>query len=222
MSSSLPESPSLRERRERTITALCDHFASDRLSLEDFENRLDQAHKALAPAQLDALVADLQPVPPPQSTAIRHPHEGTELAGDDRLIVGIMSASERRGNWRPGRKNTVLGLMGGVELDFRDTPLPPGVTEVFILACMGGVEIIVPPDLAVESHGFAFMGGFGHYSEGPPPRGSGPVLRINGFALMGGVEIHVRLPGETKRDAKRRKREDDRIRRTDERYRRQR
>jgi hypothetical protein len=227
MSSSLPESPALRERRERTISALCDHFASDRLTLEDFENRLDQAHRAQLPAQLDALVADIAPLPPPQTAPARSTTTAASVLQDHRVIIAVMGGAERRGNWRPGQKNIVLGLMGGAMLDFRDVPLPPGVTEVFVFACMGGVEIIVPPDLAVESHGFALMGGFGQYSDGPPPRGDGPVLRVNGFALMGGVEIHVRLPGETERDAKRRRkeerlldREDERLRREDERRRR--
>ena len=220
MSSSLPESPALRERRERTISALCDHFASDRLTLDDFESRLDQAHQARVPAELDALVADIEPLPPAQSATARTPATAASMLQDNRLIIAIMGGAERRGNWRPGQKNIVLGLMGGAMLDFRDVPLPPGVTEVFIFACMGGVEIIVPPDLAVESHGFALMGGFGHHSDGPPPRGDGPVLRVHGFALMGGVEIQVRLPGETERDAKRRRKEERQMDRDDERLRR--
>jgi predicted membrane protein len=52
--------------------------------------------------------------------------------------------------------------MGGAELDFREVDLPPGETEVFIICMMGGAEIIVPPDLAVDASGIAIMGGFEH------------------------------------------------------------
>ena len=31
-----------------------------------------------------------------------------------------------------------------------------------------------------------------------------PLIKVNGFVLMGGVEIKVRLPGETKREARKR------------------
>ncbi len=214
MSGSLPESVGLRERRERTIASLCDHFAQDRLTLDEFETRLDLAHKALAQPQLDALIADIHVAEPVRSAA---PQTHTQVAppraageDDDRFILSVMSGNERRGNWRPGAKNTVLAFMGGVVLDFRDTPLPPGVTEINIFALMGGCEIIVPPNLAVETRGFALMGGFSHFSDHAPPAAGSPVLRITGFALMGGVDISVRLPGETARDARRRLKDDRR------------
>jgi hypothetical protein len=36
------------------------------------------------------------------------------------------------------------------------------------------------------------------------------VLSINGFALMGGVDLKVQRPGETNKDTKRREREERR------------
>lgn len=212
--SQLPsESPALRERREITITALCDHFAQDRISLEEFETRLDLAHGARLPAELEGLLSDIrapEPVPAPQVARYVPSSRGDD---DTRLIVAMMGGAERRGNWRPGSRNIVLAIMGGSVLDFRETALPPGVTEVFIFACMGGCEIIVPPTLSVDTHGFALMGGFGQFADSPPPGPGAPVLRIHGFAIMGGVEIQVRLPGESARDAKRRRKEERQIRR---------
>lgn len=213
--SDLPESPALRERRERTIQALCEHFAQDRLSLEEFETRLDLAHRAVQPVQLENLLADISI---PQTTALapeaRPRTVASSQAGDDtRLVFAMMGGAERRGNWNPGARNIVIAIMGGAVLDFRDMVLPPGVTEVFVMAVMGGCEIIVPPTLAVESHGFALMGGFGQFADNPPPAPGASTLRINGFALMGGVEIYVRLPGESARDAKRRRKEERQLRR---------
>ena len=66
--------------------------------------------------------------------------------------------------------------------------------EVF--AFMGGVQIRVPPWIRVEVHGSGFMGGFekrlASKGEGPAP--DAPLLRIRGFALMGGVDVRVREP----------------------------
>lgn len=61
---------------------------------------------------------------------------------------------------------------------------------------MGGVQIRVPPWVRVEVHGSGFMGGFEERlaprGERPPP--DAPVLRVHGFALMGGVDVRVREP----------------------------
>jgi hypothetical protein len=45
----------------------------------------------------------------------------------------------------------------------------------------------------VDSRGFAFMGAFEQNAEietAPPP--GAPTIRINGFALMGGVDVKVK------------------------------
>jgi hypothetical protein len=81
---------------------------------------------------------------------------------------------------------------------------------VTVLALMGGVQITVPPCLAVEASGFAIMGGFAHTNPPAQPSPDTALLRINGFALMGGVDIDVRLPGETARQAKQRLRQERR------------
>lgn len=105
--------------------------------------------------------------------------------------------------------------MGGAGLDFREALLPPGETEITIIAIMGGAEIIVPPGMRVDCQGIAIMGGFDHMDEAVNLDPSAPVLKITGFALMGGVEIQVRAPGESAKDAKLRRRE-ERHRRRDE------
>ena len=61
--------------------------------------------------------------------------------------------------------------------------------------------------MAVEVSGFAFMGGFDHDTDEPIRRDPDhPTLRIQGFAMMGGVGVEIRLPGETARQAKKRRR----------------
>ena len=126
------------------------------------------------------------------------------------MVVAIMGGADRKGAWTPGANLYVtavmggavldfrqaqvgaLALMGGVELDLREAVLAPGVTELNVIAIMGGVEIIVPPGLRVESNGIGIMGGFEHAGQLLPDTPSGPVLRISGVAIMGGVEIKER------------------------------
>jgi hypothetical protein len=95
--------------------------------------------------------------------------------------------------------------MGGCEMDLREAQLAPGVTEIMVVAFMGGVEIVVPPWLQVEVSGIGIMGGFDHKQSAPPAHGPGaPVVRISGLAMMGGASVSVRYPGESASDARRR------------------
>ncbi len=61
--------------------------------------------------------------------------------------------------------------------------------------------------MAVEVDGMAVLGGFEYNSDAPLRSDPDlPTLRIRGLAVLGGVNIEVRLPGETARQAKKRRR----------------
>ena len=208
--------------RQATIDRLCERFAEDRLSMRDFERRLDLAHRATTTRQLASLVADFPPAassparggpatPPPASPAGPANVVPREEVPARQFLAGVLGASTRGGSWVAPREMYAVALMGGVEIDFREAGLGPGVTEVTALALWGGVDVIVPPDLQVECNGAGIMGGFERTpdelavasaaSDGP----GSPVLRVNGVAVMGGVTVSTRLPGEREKDAARRR-----------------
>lgn len=199
--------------RQMTIDALCEHFANDAIAVEEFERRVDAAHKASSVDELKELLKDLpggnlpapaagSPVPMPRPrqrvTAAAHQKERE-------IVIAIMGGSSRKGRWHPARRNFAFAVMGGSELDFREAVLPPGVTEVQVFTVMGGVEILVPPGVNVESHGIGIMGGFEQMGGADDWDENAPTLRIAGLAVMGGVDIQVRYPGETSREARRRR-----------------
>ncbi len=202
--------------RDVTIDALCEHFANDIMSVEEFERRVDAAHSATSVDALKKLLQDLPggglpavvesqttPTPAPGS---RFTVTSAAQVKEQSFIVAIMGGSARKGRWSPARKNYAIAVMGGSELDFREAVMGPGVTELQIFTLCGGVEVVVPPGLNVESHGIAIMGGFEHAADdyhSPDP--NAPTLKITGVAIMGGVEVTVRHPGETARDARRRR-----------------
>ena len=184
----------LRARREATITRLCEHFARDHIEADALERLIDQAHQATTIAQLEELTKGLPSLAAPQPAAQQGaPDAWRGPVRANEMVIAVMGGAERRGSWTPARRMQVTAVMGGVLLDFRKAQIPAGVTEIFVIAIMGGVEIIVPPGVMVESNGMGIMGGFGH--TGPtrfPVDGSAPVLKITGLALMGGVEIRER------------------------------
>lgn len=190
----------LQSLRQRTIDELCRHFAADNLDLVEFERRLDLAHRVGTSSELAALTSDLPAAGAPEPAAAEAPRArpAVGLARRSRqALLAILGGTTRRGRWTPAEQSTVVAIMGGAQIDFRDALLPPGETEIRCFAFWGGIEIIVPPDLVVDVDGVAILGGFEHASGGPaglPP--DAPRLRITGAAIMGGVEIKVRAASE--------------------------
>ena len=85
--------------------------------------------------------------------------------------------------------------MGGAQLDLREARFAPGVTEIEVLAFMGGVEIYVPAGVRVEAVGMAAMGGFDvNVGDVVTLDPDAPVVRISGLAIMGGVDASTRRP----------------------------
>lgn len=217
--------------RQAAIDALCEHFANDAMSVEEFERRVDLAHRAATADDLRELLVDLPgggvpaaaggatapPAPSPEAHAAQAPVPFKAGALQHRkqqeFVVAILGGANRRGKWSPARFNYSVAFMGGTEFDFREAVLPRGVTELRVFTMMGGVEIIVPPGVNVESHGIGILGGFDHLTDVATEDPDAPTLRITGVAFMGGVEIQQRYPGESSRDAKRRRRADRKERR---------
>ena len=196
------------DARERVIAVLSDAFARDALDVDEFERRVTVAHTSAALDQIEALVADLAttdtttPIAP-ASVALVAAGEGQEAP--PQTVFAVFGGVDRRGAWTVPRHFRVIALMGGANLDLREARFPRGVVDLEVKAFFGGVQILVPPGLAVEVNGSAIMGGFQNVNRSPPtPDPDAPLLRVRGLAIMGGVDISMRLPGESDRDAVRR------------------
>jgi hypothetical protein len=189
---------SLNEVRDDVIQALGVHFASDDISVEELDRRLTLAVRATTHAELTELLADL-PVLPEYSrgqSGVSRAQVVTSTEAPDRGIVGaFMGGTGRSGQWLVPRHLKAIAFMGGVELDLRNARFAPGVTEIEVFAVMGGVDVIVPHGVRVEALGFAIMGGFdasaGDVDAGDPNQ---PVIRLSGFAALGGVEARHKAP----------------------------
>jgi hypothetical protein len=196
------------DARERAIATLSDGFANDALDVDEFERRVTLAHTSESPEEIAALTSDL-----PASTTALAKKATVALApatADDGVapetVYAIFGGVDRRGTWNVPRRWRVVAAFGGAQLDLREARFPTGVIDLEVRAVFGGVQIVVPPGLAIEVHGTAIMGGFQDVNRAPAhPDPDAPLLRIRGLALMGGVEITMRLPGESERQAHRRR-----------------
>lgn len=182
------------ERWEHVVAELCDHFAAGHIELDELERRLAVADGATSLEELDGLLGDLPELP--QSSESLEPAPETVPASAVKSrgwALALMGGNRRKGVWTPPRVLHSAALMGGVELDFREARMAPGLTRVTAVAVMGGIDITVPPGLPVQVRGLGIMGAVDQTEWEPGFEEPGrPRLEVNAFALMGGVEVKIR------------------------------
>lgn len=193
--------------QQRILDRLADHYANDRLELEEYERRVDLAQRATTDEELRELLADLEPrrnLPVPVSTT-------TDLATVEevpatRHLVSVLGNVSRSHVWTVPRRLNVTCILGGADLDFRQARIGPGCTELRVYSVMGGVHIVVPEGLHVEVDGMAILGDFEDQRDVSEKTDEAPSsLRVTGVSFLGGVEVEARLPGESKRQARKRR-----------------
>lgn len=93
------------------------------------------------------------------------------------------------------RSGTVISSMGGVDLDLRDATLDPDGASLELKATMGGFQVTVPPEWAIDFDDDSVTGGVDinvtPVEELPP---DAPKLHIHALAKMGGGKITTAAP----------------------------
>ncbi len=177
--------------RERIIQDLGEHFAHDQLTLDEYERRVGDAFKLRSRQELVALTSDLRPLAPDLS-AVPAKVTPTSSPVPRRRFLALLSGVVRRGAWVVPQSLNATAVMGGIDLDLREATLSAPVTEIRVVAVMGGVQITVPPHVRVESDGSAFLGGFADtILEAARADATSPVIRLRGIAVLGGVDVRV-------------------------------
>jgi len=187
---------SLADERERVIQQLSDHFANDRLSLEELETRMELAYKASSSADLQRLTADLPSV---AATPVPAPLPAEELAAispDRERLVSVMSETRRRGAWIVPQRLDLIALMSDTTIDLTQAALPTGIIDIHVRSICAAVKIVVPPGIQVVSRLSSLMssvrGGGEPNVGGGEEWKTGTVVRLSGWVLMAEVQTKVR------------------------------
>lgn len=208
MSSSLPPEQrpvlSLVDERERVIQQLSDHFANDRLSLDELESRMELAYKAGTVADLQRLTADLPSVAAVPAPVAAPAEEIATIAPDRERLWAVMSETRRKGAWIVPQRLDLVALMSDTTIDLTQAALPTGIIDIHVRSICAAVKIVVPPGLQVVSRVSSLMGsvrGGGEPNEQTAEGWkAGTVVRLTGWALMAEVQTKVRrrerVPGE--------------------------
>lgn len=171
--------------RGRVHDILAAAMAQGYLSPAEYETRAGKAVEARTTDDLSPLTADL-PV-----DAIAGSVSSTAPPGKAPVqrLIAVMSGSELAGDVAVSGTLTAIAFWGGVSIDLRQARFTTGTLEISATAVMGGIEIVVPPDVEVDIRGIGIMGGFDRRASGPGSRTNGPRVTITGVALMGGVSV---------------------------------
>ena len=155
----------------------------------------------LVPASDKTPVVDSWQSEPDENLPVKYAPEGSSGSA---LSVGVMSGMDKIGNWTVAPTHVSIGFWGGTTIDLREAVFTSPETTITCIAVMGGVEVIVPPEMEVRVGGIGFMGGFGwnKLDQARPRRqapAGNPVVTINGLGFWGGVGITRKERGEPTR-----------------------
>ena len=129
---------------------------------------------------------------PPAVQRNAHPTLEAHLVPDRRGAVAVLSHMRRDADWILPRLFRVFAFWGNAEIDLTKALLAPGTSEIEIRCIMASVEIIVPPDVRVESEVDAVLGSAEVQRQiASTTSPDAPTVRITGSAFMGSIEIKV-------------------------------
>jgi len=188
---------SLVDERERVIQQLSDHFANDRLSLDELEARMDLAYKAATVTDLQRLTADLPSVTAAAPVPVAAPADELAVIAPDReRLFAVMSETRRHGAWIVPQRLDLVALMSDTTIDLTQAALPSGIIDIHVRSICAAVKIVVPPGLQVVSRISSLMssvrGGGEPNEQTVGGWKAGTVVRLTGWALMAEVQTKVR------------------------------
>lgn len=114
---------------------------------------------------------------------------------DDELdLVAIYESLDLSSRAPALRRASYTAWYGGGTLDLRGATLDPGGATLTVRALFGGFRLVVPASWRVELATVGILGGIGDARGRDGIEVDGPVLRIEGFAVFGGVGIVSEAP----------------------------
>lgn len=187
--------------REVAEARLKTAVADGRLTLEEFADRMGFALSAESSDELSRVTSDLPAVRDEKAPAASAPGR-TRSRTTQRWLVAVMGGFSTARRWRPARTTNAVAVMGGGEVDLRTAEIEGDEITINAIAVMGGIEVIVPRGVDVEMGGFAFMGGRECTVDESSLVEGAPLVRVNGYALMGGIEVRNETETEAQKRAK--------------------
>ncbi|MBO0844874.1 MAG: DUF1707 and DUF2154 domain-containing protein [Nocardioides sp.] len=189
--------------RHRIAEVLRTAAGEGRIDLDELDERLEATYAARTYADLVPITHDLpvaKPADLPARPAGAMPSPVVPGPAEERHLA-VLSGLERKGVWVVPQHMIVNCFMGGADLDLRRAQFASREVVITVNAIMGGADIKVNTHTHVIMEGTGIMGGYSGPNDKTPVEldETSPVVRIRGFALMGGVGVSRKpAPGDTR------------------------
>lgn len=220
----------LRDARQRAEALVAQRYGEDLIDADQLDRRMERIANANAMVQLEQAIADLvDPGTTPAAVLASGPMttgHAIALRGDstvalahpdrvpaERRLTCVFSALEGIGPGPLARHTKLLCVFGSTEIDLRECEFGPGETVLDLQVMFGSVEIEVPKGLAVIVDTSLIVANVERSGviPGAPRSPDEPHLRITGMMLVGSLELREKLPGESNREARRRRRRERKL-----------
>lgn len=197
--------------RARTLARerIGEGYARDLIDADELDRRLELLERAATATEIELLARDLvAPTVVEPTQLVRVAAQPHELA-PTQTIGAWFSETKRTGPWTPARENAVTAVLASVRLDLREARLAEGTTAFVVKVVAGEIEIIVPPGLRIDLECSAFFGEVDHDEPvepvEPAPEHAHVRVLVTGSIYFGSVSVREQLPGETRSEARKRR-----------------
>jgi hypothetical protein len=165
--------------REGVIARLSTALGEGRLTLEEFEQRVDGVLRARTFGEAQPLVADL-----PSATPALAKRDVVELRANAGSIT-------RKGRWTVPKRLVVRSTAGSVKLDLRQAVIDHPVVEIELAVQAGSTKIVLPPGATADIDDVTADAGSAK-SKVPPapaPGSIAPHLLVRGNVSAGSLLV---------------------------------
>jgi hypothetical protein len=171
--------------RELTAQRLQDALAEGRITIEEFETRLDAVNAAVYEADLRQPLAEL-----PGGDLVTLP-AGKSSADPTVLRVGA-AGLKRAGEWIVPARLQVKGGMGSVTLDFCKAEIRHPIVQIELKLGTGSVQLFLPNDATADVDGLVATMGSVTSKVASKPRAGATHFVVSGHTRMGSVTVRRR------------------------------
>ncbi len=190
-------SPDIRasdSERDAVVARLNEAVGEGRLTLQEFSDRIDKVYAARTHGELAPLTGDLPALPPVRASGRTR-----------RVMLGLMFGGSKRAGPQALEEDVIaVALLGDVEINLCDARVTSREITIYAWAIVNDVEVIIPEGVAVELSGVAVKGDLENWVTPVSPGTSRFVVKIQGHAVLGDVEVRRPWPKKAVRGWRRR------------------
>lgn len=168
--------------RERIVAHLHSAVGEGRLSIVEFQERVEGVLRARTYDEVEPYVADLPAPPLPPA-----------VQKDVAELRSRATSIKRKGRWNVPRRLLVRATAGSVKLDFTQAVIASSVVEIDLNVTGGSTTLVLPPGASVDADDVVLTAGGLHVRGFPsdPAAGSGPHFVVTGSQRAGSLTVRT-------------------------------